>query len=119
MKISETIKKITTPFVTHGICRSDEEVLQRMAEDYAGRQIERYRERIERLKSTYQMDLDAFAVAVQALCDGSGEILALQDLPHTQQIMQAEDDLEEWQAAEDQLKHWQTIAAELRHVTTT
>ena len=119
MKISEAIKKITTPFITHGIYRSDEEVLQRMAEDYVERQIEHYRERVERLKSTYHMELDKFAAAVQALCAGRGQIPALQHLTRAQQIMRAEDDLEEWQAAEDHLKRWQTIEAELRHAATT
>jgi hypothetical protein len=119
MKIPEAIQKITAPFITHGICQSDEEVLLRVAEDYVGRQIEHYRERVERLKGTYQMELDEFAATVQALCAGSGQVPALQHLTHAQQIMRAEDDLEEWQAAEDHLKRWQAIEAELRHAATT
>ena len=119
MEIPEAIKKITTPFITHGIYQSDEEALQRIAEDYIGRQIEHYRERVERLKSTYQMNLDEFAVAVRTLCAGHGQIPALQHLSRAQQIMRVEDDLEEWQAAEDQLKRWQTIEAELRDAPTT
>lgn len=115
MKPLDTIRKITAPFIRHGIYQSDEEVLHRLAEDYVGRQIEHYRERVERLKNTYQMDLDAFAAAVQALCAGSGEIAALRHLPRAQQLMRAEDDLEEWQAAEDHLKRWQAIQAELHH----
>jgi len=119
MEIQEAIKRITTPFITHGIYQSEEEALQRIAEDYIRRQIEHYRERVERLKSTYQMELDEFAAAVQALCAGSGQLPALQHLGRAQQIMRAEDDLEEWQAAEDQLKRWQAIETELRHATTT
>ncbi|MCS6803534.1 MAG: hypothetical protein RMM98_16920 [Acidobacteriota bacterium] len=115
MKSLDVIRKITAPFITHGIYRSDEEVLQCLAEDYVERQVEHYRERIERLRNTYQMDLGAFTVAVQALYAGSGQILALQHLPRAQQLMRAEDDLEEWQAAEEHLKRWQAIQAELRH----
>jgi hypothetical protein len=119
MEIPDALKKITTPFITHGIYRSDEEVLQRLAEDYVRRQIEHYRERIERLKSTYQMELSEFAAAVQALSAGSGPIPALEHLSRAQQLMRAEDDLEEWQAAADHLRWWQTIEAELCHAPTT
>ena len=41
-----------------------------------------------------------FAHQVTALCQATGQILALEHLDRHEQLMQAEDDLEEWQAAE-------------------
>jgi hypothetical protein len=118
MEIPEALKRITTPFITHGIYRSEEEVLQRLAEEYVKRKVQYYREQVDRLKSTYQMTLDEFAAAVQALCAGRGHIPALQHLSAAQQVMRAEDDLEAWGAAEEQLKRWRTIQAELHHAPT-
>ncbi|HXG19678.1 MAG TPA: hypothetical protein VNN62_11480 [Methylomirabilota bacterium] len=34
---------------------------------------------------------------------------------NNEQMMQAEDDLEEWQAAEELLAHWRAVEADLRH----
>lgn len=118
MEIPDALKRITTPFITHGIYRSEEEVLQRLADEYVERKIEHYREQVERLKSTYQMDLHEFATTVQALCAGGGQLPALEHLSRAQQIMRAEDELEAWEAAEDQLTRWQAIQAELHHAPT-
>ena len=55
---------------------------------------------------------------VTALCQGFGTIPALGHLSKQQQVLQAEDDLEEWQAAEQFLARWQAVEAELRNAST-
>jgi hypothetical protein len=110
---NSVVKKITAPFVTHGIFNSDEEVLHHLARDYVLRQVGRYRKRIKQLKATYRVSLDEFEEQVHALCAEGKQIPALAELELHQQVMQAEDDLEEWQAAEHLLSRWLSIQAEL------
>jgi hypothetical protein len=45
---------------------------------------------------------------------GRGEIAALARLDNAAQIVQAEDDLEEWEAAERFLGRWQAVEADLQ-----
>lgn len=112
----DPVKKIIAPFLTHGICTSESEALQLLAHDYVQRQVRRYAERVEHFRSLHQTSVEEFAQQVAALCDGTGQILVLAHLKKHEQIMQAEDDLEEWQTAEQFLPRWQTVETDLQHV---
>lgn len=111
----DPVKRIITPFLTHGICKNETEALHMLARDYAHRQVVRYAERAEHFRSLYQTSVAEFALQVQALCEGRERILALNHLAHHQQAMQAEDDLEEWQTAEEFLARWQAVVTDLQH----
>lgn len=89
-----------------------------LAKDYVQRQVSKYHERVEYFSSFYQMSVEAFAKQVAALCQGTETIPALDHLHKQQQILQAEDDLEEWQAAEQFLARWQAVEAELPNAPT-
>jgi hypothetical protein len=115
---TDMVKKIIDPFVIHGICKDEAEALNMLAKDYVQRQVSRYRERVEHFRSFYQVAVDEFAKQVAALCQGCQTIPALGHLSKQQQVLQAEDDLEEWQAAEQFLARWQAVEAELRNAST-
>ncbi len=115
MSETDPVKKILTPFLTHGICRSEAEALQLLAHDYVQHQIKRYADRAEHFRSLYRISVDQFAQQVAALCEGTAEISALAHIDRHARIMQAEDDLEEWQAAEEFLGRWQAVEADLQH----
>lgn len=118
MSEPDPIKKILAPFLSHGICTNEAEVLQMLAQDYVQRQIQRYSERTEQFHARYQIAVDQFATQVAALCQGVEQIPALRALERHEQIMQAEDDLEEWQAAEQFLARWQAVEEDLQHAST-
>ena len=118
MSTSDSINKIITPFLVHGLCRDEAEVLQMLAQDYVQRQIKRYAERVEYFRAFYQTTVEQFALQVAALCRDNEPISALGHLDIPEQIMQAEDDLEEWQAAEQYLGHWRAVEADLPHAPT-
>jgi hypothetical protein len=111
----DPVKKIITPFLTHGICKSEAEALRMLAKDYVQRQVKRYDERAEHFRSVYRASVEQFAQQVAALCDGTAQIPALAHLVRHEQLMQAEDDLEEWQDAEEFLARWRAVAADLQH----
>jgi hypothetical protein len=115
---ADMVKKIIDPFLTHGICKDEAEALNMLAKDYVQRQVSRYRERVEHFRSFYQMSVEEFAKQVTSLCQGCGTIPALGHLSKQQQVLQAEDDLGEWQAAEQFLARWQAVEAELRNAST-
>ena len=115
---ADMVKKIIDPFLTHGICKDEAEALKMLAKDYVQRQVGRYRERVEHFRSFYQISVEEFAKQVVALCQGFETIPALGHLSIQQQVLQAEDDLEEWQAAEQFLARWQAVEAELRNAST-
>src|SRR5262252_8376800 len=100
MSEADPINKIIAPFLVHGLCRDKAEVLQMLAQDYVQRQIKRYAERVEYFRAFYQTTVEQFAQRVVTLCQDSEPIPALGHLAIPEQIMQAEDDLEEWQDAE-------------------
>lgn len=100
MSETDPVKKIIAPFLTHGICKSEAEALHLLAYDYAQRQVKHYADRAQHFRSIYQTSVEQFAQQVAALCDGTEEIPALAQLDRHEQVMQAEDDLEEWQTAE-------------------
>lgn len=114
----DPINKIIAPFVAHGLCRDEAEALQMLAKDYVQRQIKRYAEKVEYFRAFYQTTVEQFARQVVALCQDSELIPALSHLDVPEQIMQAEDDLEEWQAAEQYLDHWRAVEADLPHAST-
>jgi len=114
----DPINKIIAPFLIHGLCRDEAEVLQMLAKDYVQRQIKRYAEQVEYFRAFYQTTMEQFARQVAALCRDRGTIPALGHLDVPEQIMQAEDDLEEWQAAEQYLSHWRAVEADLPHAST-
>jgi hypothetical protein len=89
-----------------------------LAQDYVQRQIKRYAERVEYFCAFYQTTMEQFALQVVALCHDTEPIPALDHLTVPEQIMQAEDDLEEWQAAEQYLGHWRAVEADLPHAST-
>lgn len=89
-----------------------------LARDYVQRQVSKYQERVEHFRSFYQTSAEKFATQVAGLCQGFETIPALGHLSKKQQILQAEDDLEEWQAAEQLLGRWQAVEADLRHAPT-
>ena len=111
----DPVRKIIAPFLIHGICKNEAEALQMLARDYVQRQLRRYAERAEHFRSFYQTSVERFAQDVAALCEGSAQVPALGHLNRHEQIMQAEDDLEEWQAAEQLLTRWQAVEADLQH----
>ena len=114
MSEADLVKKILTPFLIHGICKDEAEALRMLAKDYVQRQVNRYRERVEHFRSFYQTSVEQFAQQVTALCQGVEEIPALGHLDRREQIVRAEDDLEEWQAAEQFLARWQAVEADLQ-----
>jgi hypothetical protein len=67
----DPVKKIITPFLTHGICKSEAEALQMLAKGYAQRQVKHYAGRAEHFRSIYQTSVEQFAQQVTALCDGA------------------------------------------------
>ncbi len=115
---ADAVKRIIDPFLTHGICKNEAEALKMLAKDYVERQVSKYQERVKHLRSFYQTSAEEFAKQVAALCQGFGTIPALNHLNKQQQILQAEDDLEEWQAAEQFLARWQAVEADLRNAPT-
>jgi hypothetical protein len=117
MSAADPINKIIASFLVHGLCRDEAEVLQMLAQDYVQRQIKRYAERVEYFRAFYQTTMGQFALQVAALCRDHEPISALGHLDIPEQIMQAEDDLEEWQAAEQYLGHWRAVEADLPHAS--
>ena len=115
---ADAVKRIIDPFLTHGICKDEAEALRMLAKDYVQRQVSKYQERVEHFRSFYQTSPEKFAKQVAAVCQGIETIPALGHLNKQQQIMQAEDDLEEWQAAEQFLVRWQAVEADLRNAPT-
>ncbi len=118
MRGPEAVKKIVAPFLTHGICKDEAEALKMLADDYVKRHVGRYQERAEYFRSFYRTSVEEFAKQVAALCQGSGRVSALANLDRQQQIVRAEDDLEEWQAAEQFLTRWQAVEADLQNAST-
>ena len=114
----DSINKIIAPFLVHGLCRDEAEVLQMLAKDYVQRQVKLYTERVESFRAFYQIPVAQFAQQVAALCRDGESIPALSYLDVPEQIMQAEDDLEEWQAAEQYLAHWRAVEVDLPHAST-
>jgi hypothetical protein len=114
MSERDPIKKIIAPFLIHGICRDEAEVLHMLAKDYVQRQVRRYAERAQHFRALYQTSVEHFAQQVAGLCQGGELIPALSRLDRPEQIMQAEDDLEEWQAAEQFLMRWRAVEADLQ-----
>jgi hypothetical protein len=117
MSAADPINKIIAPFLVHGLCRDEAEVLQMLAQDYVQRQIKRYAERVEYFRAFYQTTMEQFALQVAALCRDNEPILALDHMNVPEQIMQAEDDLEEWQAAEQYLGHWRAVEDDFPHAS--
>jgi hypothetical protein len=111
----DPVKKIIAPFLIHGICKSEAEALHMLAKDYVQRQVKRYDERAEHFRSVYHTSVEQFAQQVADLCDGTAQIPALTHLARHEQLMRAEDDLEEWQAAEEFLARWRALEADLQH----
>jgi hypothetical protein len=114
MSERDPIQKIIAPFLIHGICRDKAEVLHMLAKDYVQRQVRRYAERAEHFRALYRTSVEHFAQQVAELCQGGELIPALSRLDRPEQIMQAEDDLEEWQAAEQFLIRWRGVEADLQ-----
>jgi Family of unknown function (DUF6516) len=104
----DLLKKIIIPFLIHGICKDEAEALRMLAKDYVRRQVQRYDERVQHFRAFYQTSVERVARQVTALCWGTGRMPALGHLDRREQIVQAEDDLEEGQAAEEFLARWQT-----------
>ena len=119
MSERDPLKKIIAPFIIHGICRDEAEVLHMLAKDYVQRQVRRYAERVEHFRALYQTSVEHFAQQVAGLCQGCELIPALSHLNRSEQIMQAEDDLEEWQAAEQFLIRWRAVEADLQDASAT
>ncbi len=117
MSKADPIKKIIAPFVAHGICKDEAEALKMLAQDYVQRQIRRYEERVDHSRSFYQTSVEQFAKQVTALCQGVEQIPALSHLDRREQIVRAEDDLEEWQAAEQYLARWRSVEADLQNAS--
>jgi hypothetical protein len=115
---ADAVKRIIDPFLTHGICKDEAEALTMLAKDYVQRQVSKYQERVEHFRSFYQTSAEKFAKQVAAVCQGIETIPALGHLIKQQQLLQAEDDLEEWQAAEQFLARWQAVEADLRNAPT-
>ena len=118
MSKRDPVKAILAPFLVHGLCKNEAEALQMLAKDYAQRQVRRYGERVEQFYAFYQTSVEQFAQQVMALCQGIGQIPALSHLDRQEQIVRAEDDLEEWQAAEQYLTRWRAVEADLQHAAT-
>ncbi len=117
MSEADPTKRIIAPFLVHGICKDEAEALRMLANDYVQRQVRRYRERAEHFRSSYQTSVDEFTKEVAALCQRFEQIPALAHLDRQQQILRAEDDLEEWQAAEQFLARWQAVEADLQNAS--
>jgi hypothetical protein len=113
----DAIKKVIAPLLIHGICQNEMEALQMLAKDYTQRQVKRYEERVEHFRAVYRTSVEEFAKQVAALCQGGGQLSVLSHLDRREQIVRAEDDLEEWQAAEQYLAHWQAVEADLSHAS--
>jgi hypothetical protein len=111
----DAVNKIITPFLVHGICKTEAEALGMIARDYVQRQVTRYAERVAYFQSLYQTSREQFADQVRALCSGRGDIAALAHLDRVAQVVQAEDDLEEWEAAERFLARWQAVQTDLHN----
>jgi hypothetical protein len=118
MNEGHAFKKVIAPFLIHGICSNEAEVLQMLAKGYVQRQVKRYVQRVEHFRAFYQTSVEQFAKQVAALCQGSEQIPALTHLDRQEQIVRAEDDIEEWQAAEQYLGHWQAVEADLPNAST-
>lgn len=110
---ADAVKRIIEPFLTHGICKDEAEALKMLAQDYVQRQVGKYRQRVEHYRAFYQTSVEGFAKQTAELCQGAAAIPPLGHLSRQQQILKAEDDLEEWQAAEQFLARWQAVEAEL------
>ena len=115
MSERDAVNKIITPFLVHGICKTEAEALGMLARDYAERQVHRYADRVTHFRAVYQTSVQQFADQVRALCGGTGQIPALAHLAKPAQIVQAEDDLEEWEAAERFLARWQAVETDLHN----
>ena len=113
MSESDSLKRIVAPFVIHGICKDEAEALRMLARDYVERQVRRYHKRAEHFRSLHQTTVEHFSQQVVALCQGSERIPELSHLDRREQILRAEDDLEEWAAAEEFLARWQAVEADL------
>ena len=111
----DAIDKIIAPFLIHGIFKTEAEALGMLARDYVRRQMNRYAGRVRHFRSFYQTSVEQFADQVRALCGGCGQIAALAHLGRSAQIVQAEDDLEEWEAAERFLARWQAVETDLHN----
>jgi hypothetical protein len=118
MSKRDPVKAILAPFLVHGLCKNEAEALQMLAKDYVQRQVRRYGERVEHFHAFYQTSVQQFAQQVTALCQGVGQISALSHLDRQEQIVRAEDDLEEWQAADQYLTRWRAVEADLLHAAT-
>lgn len=118
MSTTDPLKQIIAPFLVHGICKDEAEALQMVARDYVQRQVQRYDERVEHFRALYRTSVEQFATQVAALCQGKEPIPVLGHLDRQEQIVQAEDDLEEWQAAEQYLARWRAVEADLQHAST-
>ena len=119
MSEKDPVKAILAPFLVHGLCKNEAEALQMLAKDYVQRQVRHYGERVAQFHAFYQTSVAQFAQQVTTLCQGVGQIPALSYLDRQEQIVRAEDDLEEWQAAEQYLARWQAVEADLPHAATT
>lgn len=117
MSEMDAVKKILAPFVVHEICKDEAEALRMLARNYVDTQVQRYRKRAEDFRSFYQTSVEQFAEQVAALCQGVGEIPVLSQFDRGEQILRAEDDLEEWQAAEQFLTRWEAVKVELRNAS--
>ncbi len=113
----DPVRKIIAPFLIHGICKDEAEALNMLAKDYVQRQVRRYDERVDHFRSFYQTSVEQFAKQVTALCQGVEQIPALSHLDRREQIVRAEDDLEEWQAAEQYLARWRSVEADLQNAS--
>jgi hypothetical protein len=111
----EAVEKIIAPFLVHGICKSEAEALGMLARDYVQRQVNRYAERVTHFRARYETSVEQFADQVRALCSGHGRIAVLDDRDEAARIVQAEDDLEEWQAAERFLARWRAVETDLQN----
>lgn len=114
---ADPIKRIIAPFLVHGIYKSEADVLKMLAKDYVHRQLLRYRQRVEHFRAFYQTSVEEFSRQVVDLSNGSGHIGALSNLNQQEQILRAEDDLEEWEAAEQFLARWQAVEADLQNAS--
>jgi hypothetical protein len=112
MNERDPVKAILAPFLVHGLCKNETEALRMLAKDYVQRQVGRYGERVAQFHELYQTSVEQFTQQVAALCQGGEEIPALRHLDRQEQIVRAEDDLEEWQAAEQYLACWSAIDLE-------
>jgi hypothetical protein len=80
MSAADPINKIIAPFLVHGLCRDEAEVLQMLVQDYVQRQIKRSAERAEYFRAFYQTTMEQYALQVVALCRDNEMIPALSHL---------------------------------------